>query len=177
LGHDAQRSESVAGVMESIVGTWGLVFISAGIIISVLGAYLAWTLMAAEVVYVAAKNDDMPAFLKRTNPREVPAAALLMSTGLIQLVLLITLFSEDAFTFTLKLCSATFYTMFLLFAAGLKFLLLSFISYVPGTILFFSARREQGKRVFSPPELILFVVAIIGAIIGIAGLATGRISI
>ena len=211
------RQPSVAGVMQSIVGTWGLVFISAGIIISVLGAYLAWTLMAAEVVYVAAKNDDMPAFLKRTNRREVPAAALLMSSGLIQLVLLVTLFSDDAFTFTLKLCSslnlvpymlaaayalklgitretyeqdpsvrdrqmliagvATAYTVFMIFAAGLKFLLLSFIIYAPGTLLFFKARREQGERVFSPPELLLFVVAVAGAIIGVIALASGRISI
>ena len=216
-GLEGLRQPSVAGVMESIVGTWGLVFISAGIIVSVLGAYLAWTLMAAEVMYVAAKNDDMPAFLKRTNPKDVPAAALLISTGLIQLMLLVTLFSEDAFTFTLKLCSslnlvpymlaagyalklgitretyendssvrrkqmliaaiATLYTVFLLFGAGIKFLLLSFIIYVPGTILFFMARREQEKRVFSPPELILFVISILGAIVGIIGLVSGRISI
>lgn len=211
------RQPSVAGVLESIVGTWGLVFISAGLIVSVLGAYLAWTLMAAEVAFMAAKNDDMPAFLKRTNQNDVPAAALLMSTCLIQLVLLVTLFSEDAFTFTLKLCSAlnlvpylfaaayalklgitnetyedeqgvrrkqaiiagiaTFYTAFLLFAAGLEFLLLSFIIYAPGTALFFKARREQGKRVFSPPELILFMVAIAGAIVSIGALVTGRLTI
>src|SRR5689334_2651352 len=61
---------------------------------------------AAAFAFMAAKNDDMPAFLKRTNPREVPAAALLMTTLLIQLVLLVTLFSDDAFTFTLKLTSA-----------------------------------------------------------------------
>jgi arginine:ornithine antiporter / lysine permease len=211
------RQPSVAGVLQSIVGTWGLVFISAGLIVSVLGAYLAWTLMAAEVAYVAAKNEDLPAFLKRTNAREVPAAALLMSTLLIQAVLLVTLFSEDAFTFTLKLCSAlnlvpymfaaayalklgmtretyegepaarrkqtlvafiaTAYTVFMLFAAGIKFLLLSLIIYAPGTILFFMARREQGKRVFSPVETGLFAVAVMGAIVGIAALALGWITI
>ena len=44
-------------------GHWGSVFISVGVIVSVLGAYLAWTLMAAEVLYIPAKNDDMPRFL------------------------------------------------------------------------------------------------------------------
>ena len=211
------RQPSVAGVLQSVVGTWGLVFISVGLIVSVLGAYLAWTLMAAEVAFVAAKNDDMPVFLARTNAKKVPSAALIMSSALIQLVLLVTLFSEDAFTFTLKLCSAlnlvpyllaaayalklgtrgetydtrpkgrgretlvagiaTFYTAFLLFAAGLKFLLLSCIIYVPGTILFVKARREQGKRTFAPPELILFVIAVLGAVIGVVGLAAGWISI
>lgn len=45
-------------------------------------------------------------------------------------------------------CLATFYTVFLLYAAGLKFLLLSCLVYAPGTALFFRSRREQGQRVF-----------------------------
>ncbi|MGH7461134.1 MAG: basic amino acid/polyamine antiporter, partial [Longimicrobiales bacterium] len=212
------RQPSVAGVLESAVGTWGLVFISVGLIISVLGAYLAWTLMAAEVVFITSKSKDMPTALTRTNDREVPAAALIMTSALVQVVLLTTLFSEDAFTFTLKLCSAlslvpyllaagyalklgirretydvvhperrgremliaglaTFYTTFLIFAAGLKFLLLGFIIYAPGTFLFIKARREQGLRVFKPAERVLFIVAILGAIVGVAGLAAGWITI
>jgi hypothetical protein len=51
------------------------------------------------------------------------------------------------------------------------------IIYAPGTILFFMARREQSKRAFTPAELLLFVVAVIGAVIGVAGLAAGWISI
>jgi arginine:ornithine antiporter/lysine permease len=211
------RQPSVAGVLESVVGTWGKVFISIGLIVSVLGAYLAWTLMAAEVAFVAAKNDDMPSFLTRTNAKDVPSAALIMSSALIQLVLLVTLFSEDAFTFTLKLCTslnlvpyllaaayalklgirgetydtqpkgrgrdamvagiATAYTAFMLFWAGPKFLLLSCIIYAPGTLLFIKARREQGKRVFTAPELVLCAIAIIGAVVGVTGLAQGWISI
>jgi arginine:ornithine antiporter/lysine permease len=211
------RQPSMMGVLESVVGPWGSVFIGAGLIISVLGAYLAWTLMAAEVLFVAAKDADMPRFLRRENDQAVPIAALLMTSGLITAVLLVTLFSEDAFTFTLKLCSslslipyllaaayalqlgargetyddaprrrrkeitfaavAVIYTAFLIFAAGLEFLLLSFIIYAPGTILFIMTRREQGRRPFSSAELVLFVLAVILAVLGIAGLATGLITI
>ncbi|HTY18512.1 MAG TPA: basic amino acid/polyamine antiporter [Myxococcota bacterium] len=99
------RQPSVGGVLEAAVGPWGAVFIGAGLIVSVLGAYLAWTLMAAEVLSIAAKKQDMPAFLARENANEVPSSALLMSTLLVQLVLLATLFSDDAFTFALSLCS------------------------------------------------------------------------
>ncbi len=45
---------------------------------------------------------------------------------------------------------ATLYTAFLLFAAGAKFILLSFVIYAPATILFVMARREQGRQLFSP---------------------------
>jgi arginine:ornithine antiporter/lysine permease len=211
------RQPSMMGVLESVVGTWGSAFIGVGLIVSVLGAYLAWTLMAAEVLFVAAKDDDMPRFLKRENRQGVPIAALVMSSTLITAVLFVTLFSEDAFTFTLKLCSslslipyllaaayalrigvrgesyehdrgrrgkevafaaiATLYTAFLIFAAGIEFLLLSFIIYAPGTILFVMARREQGRRVFSAAELALFILAVLLAVLGVLGLATGLIVI
>ena len=132
-------------------------------------------------------------------------------------MLVATLFSDDAFTFALSLCShlslipyflsaafalmlvyrketyekdpqdvgkdtiiavlATVYTIFLLFAGGTKFLLLGFIIYAPGTILYYITRREMSERVFSPAEWILFGVAVLGCVVGIHGLVTGYITI
>jgi arginine:ornithine antiporter/lysine permease len=199
------RQPSMGGVLEAAYGTWGKVFVSVGLIISVLGAYLAWTLMAAEVLFVAAKDNDMPRFLAGTRRGDVPYPALLLSTILVQIVLVITYFSDDAFNFALDLTSAltlipflfaaayalrlargrtiaiaglaTVYTIFLLFAAGLKFVLISFIVYAPATVLFVMARREQGRRLFSPRELIILAVSVAGAILGIVALAAGWISI
>ena len=211
------RQPSVGGVLEAAVGTWGAAFIGVSLIVSVLGAYLAWTLMAAEVLSIAAKDRDMPAFLARENANQVPSSALLMSTLLVQLVLVATLFSDDAFTFALSLCShlslvpyllsaafllklargretydkepagrsrdtavallATLYTVFLLVAAGMKFLLLGFIIYAPGTLLYYITRREQQKQLFTPAEWLLFGIAVVGAIVGVHGLVTGYISI
>lgn len=202
------RQPSMAEVLEHAVGTWGQVFVSVGLIVSVLGAYLAWTLMAAEVLFVAAKDEDMPRFLGRSIGDDVPAPALVMTTLLTQVVLVVTLFSDDAFNFALDLTSAltlipfllaagfavkiaragpgsdllvaalaTVYTAFLLYAAGLKYLLVSFIIYAPATILFVMARREQGRRLFSPRELVILAVSIAGAILGIVALALGWISL
>ncbi|HKE54893.1 MAG TPA: arginine-ornithine antiporter, partial [Actinomycetota bacterium] len=47
----------------------------------------------------------------------------------------------------------------------------------PGSILFVMARREQGKRLFSPGELVILAVSVVGAITGIVALSTGAISI
>ncbi|WP_369255313.1 basic amino acid/polyamine antiporter [Streptomyces sp. R35] len=202
------RQPSMAGVLEHAVGTWGQVFVSVGLIVSVLGAYLAWTLMSAEVLFVAAKDEDMPRFLGRSTSADVPVPALLMTTLLTQVVLVVTLFSDDAFNFALDLTSAltlipfllaaafavkiargrlggdlaiaslaTVYTAFLLYAAGLKFILVSFIIYAPATALFVMARREQGRRLFSPRELVILAVSIAGAILGIVALAVGWISL
>lgn len=60
---------SMVGVFESVVGDWGEVFISVAVIVSVLGAYLAWTLMAAEVMFIPARADDFPACSTMRHPR------------------------------------------------------------------------------------------------------------
>jgi arginine:ornithine antiporter/lysine permease len=39
------------------------------------------------------------------------------------------------------------------------------------------ARREQGRKVFSPVELVILAISIIGAVAGILALATGAIEI
>ncbi|GAA3384714.1 basic amino acid/polyamine antiporter [Cryptosporangium minutisporangium] len=211
------RQPSMGGVLEAAVGEWGMVLVSVGLVVSVLGAYLAWTLMAAEVLYVAAKDGDMPRFLRRTTAGDVPFAALLLTTILIQIVLVVTYFSEDAFNFALDLTSAlslipfllaaayalklgvtretyteqpqgwrreltvgvlaVVYTIFLLVAAGPKFVLVSFILYAPATILFVMARREQGRQLFSGREAVICVISVLGALVGIGALAAGWISI
>ena len=45
------RNPSMAGLMVKMLGSWGDVVIAAGLIISVCGAYLSWTIMAAEVPF------------------------------------------------------------------------------------------------------------------------------
>jgi arginine:ornithine antiporter/lysine permease len=44
------RNPSMAGLMVRLMGSWGGVVIAAGLIVSVCGAYLSWTIMAAEVL-------------------------------------------------------------------------------------------------------------------------------
>ncbi len=97
---------SMVGVFESVVGSWGEWFISAGVIISVLGAYLAWTLMAAEVMYMPAHNEDFPSFLGRENARGTPITALVVTSIAVQLLLVATFLVTDALNFMLDLCAS-----------------------------------------------------------------------
>ncbi len=71
---------SVGGVLESVVGPWGGAFIRVGLIVSVLGAYLAWQLLAADVVYAAARNKDMPSYFAEVNAHDVPKNAVLWTS-------------------------------------------------------------------------------------------------
>jgi arginine:ornithine antiporter/lysine permease len=159
----------------------------------------------------------MPKVFSTENQNKVPAAALWMTNIIVQLFVISTYWSNDAFSLMLNLTSvmalipfflvaaygllmarrgetyetlpeertrdliiaglAVIYTLFLLYAAGMKFLLLSAILYGPGTILYAWAKREQNKQLFTAVEWVIFAVTLVGAAVGIHGLATGYITI
>lgn len=211
------RQPSMASVLEAVVGHWGAIFVSVGLLVSVLGAYLAWSLICAEVLSAAARTKDMPAIFQTENENKVPSAALWLTNIIVQIFVISTYWSNDAFSLMLNLTSvmalipfflvaaygvlmnrrgdtyetrpqertrdltfaaiAVAYTLFLIYAAGMKFLLLSCIIYGPGTALYFWARLEQRARLFTPIEWGIFIAAIVGAAVGIHGLATGYITI
>jgi arginine:ornithine antiporter/lysine permease len=212
------RQPSMAGVLESVVGPWGAVFVSVGLLVSVLGAYLALALICAEVMFAAGKSKDMPKMFAKTNANGVPHVAMWETSIIIQIIVVTTYWSRDAFSLMLNLTSATslipylfvaayglmiarrgetyevrpeernrdlilagiavVYTLFMLYAGGLKYILLACILFAPGTALYYIARREQGLAVFGKvSDWILFGVIVAGAIYGVYGLATGAISL
>jgi arginine:ornithine antiporter / lysine permease len=111
------RQPSMAGVLSYVVGPWGAWFVSIGLIVSVLGAYLAWSLLAAEVLFSAAKNQLVPKFLARENKNGVPVAALWITNGLVQLFLVSTMFAQEAFNLALDMTSAMTLIPYVLVAA------------------------------------------------------------
>lgn len=208
---------SLAGALELVVGHWGAVFISIGVLVSVLGAYLAWSLICAEVMFAAAKSQDMPKLFAAQNRNRVPANALWLTNSVVSLFVVSTYWSRDAFNFMLDMTSVTsllpyllvagygvllarsgvgyettphergrdqvfawiavVYTLFMFVAAGLKYVLLVAVLFVPGTILlYFWARREQKALVFTQAELIIFGITVVAAAIGVYGLLTGTIT-
>jgi arginine:ornithine antiporter/lysine permease len=111
------RQPSMVGVFEYVVGDWGEVFISVAVIVSVLGAYLAWTLMAAEVMFIPARADDFPSFLGQENANGTPITALVATSLGVQGLLALTLFVDDALNFMLDLSTSLALLPYLLAAA------------------------------------------------------------
>lgn len=213
----ALKNPSMAGVLEHVVGHWGAVLISVGLLISVGGALLSWTLLCAEIVFSSAKDHTMPEFLRKENANKAPINALWLTNGLIQLFLIITLFNSSTYLSLLYLATsmilvpyfwsaayavllavrgetyenaagernkdllisviAVIYAIWLVYAGGIKYLLLSALLYAPGAILFAKAKRELGQPVFTGTEKIIFAVVLVGALIAAAGLYQGWLSI
>jgi arginine:ornithine antiporter/lysine permease len=73
---------------------------------------------------------------------------------------------------------AVIYTLFMIYAGGLKFILLSAILFAPGTLLYYIARREQGKAVFDKTsDWVIFGLIVAAALYCIYGLSTGALTI
>ncbi len=212
----AVQQPSMASVLEAVVGHWGAVFISIGVLVSVLGAYLAWSLICAEVLFAAAKSQDMPRLFAAQNGNRVPANALWLTNIVVSLFVISTYWSRDAFNFMLDMTSVTallpyllvagygvllarsgegyettpnergrdqvfswiavIYTIIMFIAAGLKYVLLVAVLFVPGTILYVWARREQQAQMFTSVELIVLAVTVVAGLIGAYGLLSGTIT-
>ncbi len=100
------KNPSMAGVLEAAVGTWGAVLIYLGLIVSVGGGFLAWTLLAAESLFTPASEGVMPKALAMQNGQRVPVNAMWLTSGMVQLFLLVTLFSKASYLALIMLSTA-----------------------------------------------------------------------
>ena len=211
------QNPSMAAVLEHVVGHWGAVLISVGLIISLLGALLSWVLLCAEIMFAAAKDHTMPEFLRKENANHVPVNALWLTNAMVQVFLVITLFSASTYLSLIYLATsmilvpylwsaayalllavrgetyenalkerkkdlfigavALIYAVWLLYAGGTKYLLLSALLYAPGAILFAKAKHELGKPIFTNVEKLIFAAVVIGALVAAYGLYDGFLTL
>ena len=211
------QNPSMAAVLEHVVGHWGAVLISVGLIISLLGALLSWVLLCAEIMFAAAKDHTMPEFLRKENANHVPVNALWLTNAMVQIFLIITLFSASTYLSLIYLATsmilvpylwsaayalllavrgetyegfaaerrkdliiggiALIYAVWLLYAGGVKYLLLSALLYAPGAILFAKAKLELKQAVFTNVEKLIFAAVIVGALVAAYGLYDGFLTL
>ncbi|HBT4724271.1 TPA: amino acid permease [Klebsiella variicola subsp. variicola] len=188
------RNPSMAGLMVNMMGSWGEIVIAAGLIVSVCGAYLSWTIMAAEVPFLAATHKAFPRLFARQNSNNAPSASLWLTNISVQVSLvliwltgsdygtLLTIASEMILVpyllvgaFLLKIATrplhkavgigACIYGLWLLYASGPVHLLLSVVLYAPGLLVFLYARRtHQHDRSLKRRELALIGLLLVAAV-------------
>lgn len=93
----ALKNPSMAGVLEHVVGQWGAILVNVALVVSVLGAFLTWTMLAAEVPFAASGDGTMPKFFGSQNAKGAPVASLWITNGLVQVFLLLTLLSNATY--------------------------------------------------------------------------------
>lgn len=210
---------SMAYVFEDIVGKWGAAFINLGLIVSVLSAWISWTIFAAEIPFAAAKDGVFPSYLKKENKHGAPVYSLWLTNGLIQVFLLTLLLTDRAYNFAFSLATsailipylfsalyqvklaisndgyqdlrrgirirdmvigivASVYSAWLIYGAGMKFLLLTTILYAVGIFVYWRAQKENHQTpLFTKPEAVFALFISVMAIWAIIDLILGVITL
>lgn len=88
---------SMAYVLEAVVGPVGATIINIGLLVSLAGALLGWTILATEISYVASRDGVFPKLFNRLNRNDTPVSALFITQAFTQAVTVIALFSEQTY--------------------------------------------------------------------------------
>ena len=226
----AMKNPSMAPVLEQVVGTWGAVLVYLGLIVSVGGGFLAWTLLAAESLFTPAGGGSdvntpgasrvMPAWLGKQNAKGVPTNALWLTSGMVQLFLILTLWSKASYLALISLSTAMIlipylfsacyglklawtgegqatdaniarraigftalaavYCLWLLYAAGFKYVLLSALLYAPGAAVYLLAKKQRaggGSGSLTGGEWVILAGLLLLAAVSVVMLSSGRLAL
>lgn len=209
------HAPSMAGLMEHMVGKWGAWLINICLIISVLGALIAWVNLSAEEVRLAGRGGSSTKWLNGLNKHEAPVNSLIVTVGITQALMIVAGAYSAGYEVLLKfstslsivpylmvalyalksvICGTGFenrsakeritssiwaviavsFTVFMLYGAGLKYLLLAAIVWMTGFPFYFKGKKERQEK-WNKVEIISWSVFGIMAVIGLVGLLTGFI--
>nr|WP_238597010.1 basic amino acid/polyamine antiporter [Corynebacterium heidelbergense] len=227
----AMSDNSMAQVLEAVVGPWGAGLISVGLCISVFGAYVSWQMLCAEPIALMARDGLLPYRIGRLNTRGGPVTAQLCSTLAIQAFIILFYLRESTYETMVQLATSLYlvpylfsslyllllatrgtgfthpdagtkfdlsgppvarranrihgllgavafgYSLWLIYAANVKFVLLGTLLVLPGLAVYVLTRLHRGGRVFNRFEWFVASAVVIAAGVAIFLMATGRIAL
>lgn len=144
----ALPNPQMASILQVAIGPWGAWLVNIGVILSLAGALLGWTILAADCPYSAAQQGVFMKAFARSNDAGSPSFSLFLTNGLVQLFLIVSLFSDST------------YQVFYYMSATMIMVpyLLSALYYLKVVI--------TSTRTGTPQNLSAWVFAIVGSIYG-----------
>lgn len=113
----AMQNPSAAVVLEHIFGRPGLIIVGLGLIISVGGAFLSWTLLASEAPYISAKEGMFPARYGEQSQSGCPTRSLMLTNLVVQVSLIAVIFVGGTYDSLLAIASEMILVPYLLVGA------------------------------------------------------------
>ena len=108
---------ALAGVMEYAVGRWGAILINGGVVLSLVGAMLGYTVLSSESPYEAAEQGVFIKAFAKTNKKGAPIVTLVVTNIVIEAFLIVMLFSDSTYQFFYALSAGMILLPYLLSAA------------------------------------------------------------
>ncbi len=93
----ALKNPQMAGILSSVVGEWGAALVNIGVILSLAGALLGWTILAADCPFSAAQQGVFMKAFAKANKQGSPAFSLFATNGVIQLFIIIIYFNSSTY--------------------------------------------------------------------------------
>ncbi len=164
---------SIAYILRETCGEWAYWFVIWAVIISLLGGWVAWTLVVAQVPFEASKVGILPRVFQRVNRHNMPTYGLVASSIVMELFLLMVVMADDVYLAALQISGlmiipcyfftglfllkkadtvgirivaivATGFCLWMAWAGGLKEMLMTSVFYLAGTGFYLKSRRDNG---------------------------------
>ena len=210
---------STAGVLEKIVGPWGAWLMNIGLLISVLTSWLAWTMITAQIPQAAGANGTFPREFARENKYQSPSVSLWVTSILMQAIILLVYFSNNAWNTMLSITSVmvlpayfsscaylwkicedveypanayirrstalissvlgSIYALWLIYAAGLNYLLMAVVFMAVGIPVFIWARKQSApdQKAFTIGEAALACLLVVIALWALYAFSRGIVNL
>ncbi len=215
----AVANPSTAGILEKVIGKPGAWLMNIGLLISVLSSWLAWTMITAQIPQAAAENGTFPKEFAKENEYQAPSVSLWITSALMQAMILLVYFSNNAWNTMLSITSVmvlpayfsscaylwkicedgeypahsdikrstalfsaiigSFYALWLIYAAGLNYLLMAVIFMAAGIPVFIWARKQSApdENAFTIGEKAFAGLMIVIALWAIYAFSRGIVSL
>lgn len=109
----ALPTPSLAYLLSAAGSQWSVVFVIFSVIISVLGGWVAWTILMVQVPFSAAQLGFLPRLFRHENKRESPSYALLVSTLIMQVFIFLVVMAKDVYLATIEIAGVMYLPVYL----------------------------------------------------------------
>ena len=110
------NNPAMAPLLSSIVGPWGSTLINIGVVISITGAMFSYTIVTADSAFAPARSGSFPRFLAKENSKKAPVSALLLTSAVVQVLLIIVYFQSSTYQAMYTLATSAIMIPFVLSA-------------------------------------------------------------
>lgn len=97
------QDPSIAYILRDVCGEWAYWFVISSVIVALLGGWVAWTLVVAQVPYEAATVGILPPVFKKLNRHGMPAVGLMASSIAMEIFMLMVVFADDMYLMALHI--------------------------------------------------------------------------
>ncbi len=107
---------STGYILQTLVGNWFVDFVTISVLISVGGAWVAWTILMAQLPFAAAKGGTLPKVFSTENGKGVPAGSLWISSIVMSIFMGVALLAKNVYLASINITSVIILPCYLLSA-------------------------------------------------------------